>query len=81
MLVLTRKLDESITIGNNITVSILELRGNQVKLGIKAPKDVSVNRSEVYENIMKENIRASKTPTDLESLPINLHVNKRQADQ
>lgn len=72
MLVLTRKIDESIIIGNDITVSILEVKGNQVKLGIKAPKDISVNRSEVYENIMKENIRASKTPTDLESLPINL---------
>ena len=54
MLVLTRKTDESITIGSNITISILEVRGNQVKLSIKAPKEISVNRSEVYENIMKE---------------------------
>lgn len=72
MLVLTRKTDESITIGSSITVSILEIRGNQVKLGIKAPKDISVNRSEVYENIMRENIRASKAPPDLECLFENL---------
>jgi carbon storage regulator len=72
VLVLTRKTDESITIGSNVTVSILEIRGNQVRLGIKAPKDISVNRSEVYENIMKENIRASKAPLDLGWLSENI---------
>ena len=76
MLVLTRKTDESITIGSNITISILEVRGNQVKLGIKAPKEISVNRSEVYENIMKENIRASKAPQDLGWLSENIQGKK-----
>jgi carbon storage regulator len=66
VLVLTRKVEESITIGNHITVSILEVRGNQVKLGIKAPKDVPVNRTEVFESIIDENIRASEAPMDLE---------------
>ena len=65
VLVLTRKVEESITIGNHITVSILEVRGNQVKLGIRAPKDVPVNRTEIVESIINENIRASEAPMDL----------------
>jgi carbon storage regulator len=67
VLVLTRKVDESITIGHFITISILEVKGNQVKLGIKAPKDVHVNRSEIYEKIMSENIKASQTQIDLDN--------------
>jgi carbon storage regulator len=62
---LTRKPDESITIGNHITVKVLEIRGNQVKLGIEAPLYTPVNRTEVYENILKENVRASQTPQEL----------------
>jgi carbon storage regulator len=68
VLVLTRKVEESITIGNQITVTVLDVRGNQVKLGIKAPKNVPVNRTEVFESIINENIRASETPMDLEKL-------------
>ena len=66
MLVLTRKIDESITIGHSITISVLEVKGNQVKLGVKAPKDVPINRTEVYEKIMSENIKASEAPADLD---------------
>ncbi len=66
MLVLTRKADESITIGQNITVTVLEVRGNQVRLGIKAPKDTPVNRTEVYESIKQENLKAALSPSDLE---------------
>ena len=55
MLALTRKKGESIMIGNNIKVSILEVRGDQVKLGIAAPKEVPVYRDEVYLQIQKEN--------------------------
>lgn len=66
MLVLTRKTDESITIGNNIKVSVLEIKGNQIKLGIQAPKDIPINRTEVYESIIQENINASNAPIELE---------------
>ena len=68
MLVLTRKVDESITIGNHVTVSVLEVKGNQVKLGIKAPRDVPVNRTEIFESILNENISASEAPMDLDRL-------------
>jgi len=59
MLVLTRKIGESIRIGDNITVKIVELDSRQVKLGIEAPKSVSVNREEIYKRIQAENKAAS----------------------
>lgn len=64
MLVLTRKLGESIRIGDNIIVKIVDLDGRHVKLGIEAPKNVSVNREEIYDRIQKENREASK-PIDV----------------
>jgi len=68
VLVLTRKIDESITIGHSITISVLEVKGNQIKLGVKAPKDIPINRTEIYERIMSENIKASQAPIDLDQL-------------
>ncbi|MFC1825505.1 carbon storage regulator CsrA [Thermodesulfobacteriota bacterium] len=72
MLVLTRKVNESITIGSNITVSLLEIRGNQARVGIEAPKDIPVNRTEISEKIIQENIEASKIPQDLDEFPLLL---------
>lgn len=60
MLILTRKLGESITIGNDIKVTILECQNKQVKLGIIAPKDIKVHREEIFEKIQEENRKASK---------------------
>ncbi len=51
MLVLTRKVGETVLIGDDISISVLNIRGNQVKIGIKAPKDVSVHREEIYRRI------------------------------
>lgn len=59
MLVLTRKLGETIRIGDNITIKIVDLDGRHVKLGIEAPRNVSVNREEIYERIQRENQAAS----------------------
>ena len=59
MLVLTRKEDESIMIGSDIEVKVLDLKDNQVKLGIVAPRHVAVHRREVYEAIQAENAQAA----------------------
>lgn len=61
MLILTRKLGESITIGDDIRVSVLGIRGRQVRLGIEAPVKVVVHREEIYVKIQAENRKASKT--------------------
>ena len=61
MLALTRKKGESLVINNNIEVTILEIRGDQIKLGISAPRDVSIYRKEVYLQIQEENKAASET--------------------
>ncbi|MCK4302892.1 MAG: carbon storage regulator CsrA [Candidatus Eisenbacteria sp.] len=59
MLILTRKLGENIRIGDKIKISILDVKGGQVKLGIEAPPHVAVHREEIYERIRDENQRAS----------------------
>ncbi len=59
MLILTRKLGESITIGDNIKITVLGINGKQVKLGILAPDKVSVHREEIYKKIQEENKHAS----------------------
>ena len=51
MLILTRKVGESVLTGNDISITILSVRGNQVKLGVEAPKEVSVHREEIYQRI------------------------------
>lgn len=61
MLVLTRREDESIRIGDEIIVKVLDLKDNQVKLGIIAPKTVAVHRQEVYEAIHAENAQAASS--------------------
>ena len=61
MLALTRKKGESLVINNNIEVTILEIRGDQIKLGISAPRDVSIYRKEVYLQIQEENKAALET--------------------
>ncbi|RMA79403.1 carbon storage regulator CsrA [Umboniibacter marinipuniceus] len=54
MLILTRKIGERLVIGDDVVVSVLGCRGNQVRLGIEAPRDVSVHREEIYERIQNE---------------------------
>ena len=64
MLILTRKLGESITIGDDIKVTVLGVYGRQVRLGVDAPIDVVVHREEIYVKIQEENRKASKTIKD-----------------
>jgi carbon storage regulator len=68
MLVLTRKTNESIMIGDEIKVTVVEVRGDQVKLGITAPKQISVHREEIYLAIRKENIQAAASQIGLGEL-------------
>ncbi|MBE5900484.1 MAG: carbon storage regulator CsrA [Lachnospiraceae bacterium] len=58
MLALTRKKGEALVLNNNIEVTVLEVKGDQVKIGIQAPKDVSIYRKEIYLQIQKENEEA-----------------------
>lgn len=58
MLILTRKAGEQITIGEDIVISVLEVRGSQVRLGITAPPSIAIHRGEIYERIREENLRA-----------------------
>ena len=51
MLILTRKVGESLLIGDDVSITILNVRGNQVKIGVKAPKEISVHREETYQRI------------------------------
>ena len=68
MLVLSRKLNEKVVIGDGIVVSIVEIRGDQIKLGIDAPKSVKVFRQEVYDAIQEENRLAAGSALELPSL-------------
>jgi len=62
MLVLTRKVDESIMIGDAVEVKVLGIDGSSIKLGIQAPREVPVHRKEIYEEIRRENVTATQGP-------------------
>ena len=64
MLVLTRKAGESLVIGDSVVVTVLEVRGDVVRVGIEAPKDVQVHRREVYEAVRQANVSAAAITED-----------------
>ena len=66
MLVLTRKLGESIAIDDHIKITVVQIKGKQVRLGIKAPKETKIHREEVYKAIQDQNTQASQS--DLSSI-------------
>ncbi|MDH5718452.1 MAG: carbon storage regulator CsrA [Spirochaetia bacterium] len=82
MLILARKTNESIIINDNIEILIVDVKGDQVKVGIKAPRDVRVYRGEIYAEIQKENIEASKSelPKDIQNLLKKKGQNKKSPD-
>jgi len=70
MLILSRRKDESVIIDGRIEVAVVDIKGDQVKLGIKAPRDVKVFRHEVFQAIQAQNRAAAAAPADLPTLDI-----------
>jgi carbon storage regulator len=81
MLILSRKLNESIMIGDQIEISIVDMKGDQVKLGIAAPKNVKVYRKEVYVAIQEENIEATKARPDVIQTLGNLFNEQKENEE
>ena len=72
MLVLSRQRDESIIIGDNVVITVVDVRGDKVRLGIEAPIEIPVHRREVYEAIQRENrLAAEVKPEETRQLPKN----------
>lgn len=69
MLILTRRVGETLVIGDNVTVTVLGVKGNQVRIGVNAPKDVAVHREEIYERIKREKEEAQAATTPSETAP------------
>jgi carbon storage regulator len=59
MLILTRRVGETVMVGDDVTVTVLGVKGNQVRLGVNAPKEIAVHREEIYERIKKEQDEAA----------------------
>ncbi|MFK5954414.1 MAG: carbon storage regulator CsrA [Desulfobacterium sp.] len=82
MLILTRKSGEQIAIGDDIVINFLEIKGTQVKVGIEAPRHITIHRQEVYERVKEENrAAAAMTATDLSlASEFYSHINTKKEE-
>ena len=70
MLILTRRVGETLVIGDDVTVTVLGVKGNQVRIGVEAPKHISVHREEIYERIQREKAQATTDGTAAADTPL-----------
>ncbi|PIE42931.1 MAG: carbon storage regulator [Gammaproteobacteria bacterium] len=66
MLILTRRVGEALMVGDDVTVTVLGVKGNQVRIGVSAPKEVAVHREEIYQRIQQEKVVNGQSDPDIE---------------
>lgn len=66
MLILTRRAGETLMIGDDVSITVLGVKGNQVRIGVNAPKNISVHREEIYQRIQREKSQQAGAPTSIE---------------
>ena len=77
MLILTRRVGETLMVGDEVSVTVLGVKGNQVRIGINAPKDIEIHRSEVFEKILEANKEAAHTSASLKVLSERIKQNSK----